>query len=206
MKKLMGSLLVVLMLTWLIAPVAECVVVGPPYSPSSVTTGAIQVSAEIVPILQLTLKIHDGQDFSGPIVTLMNFDKLVLDNATLTYSSSHVFTIEATALSSGRKYSVTQTGTQLVDPVNDKLPVGCSILTPNAMNVPSNPGAHYGSQQSWVGNAETVYTSNSSGGHETLNARYTLSSDAGLGSTDKMDADLHSGVYSATVTYTLTLN
>ena len=198
MKKLMGSLLIAFMMVWLVMPVMA--------AGGSYTTPAIQVSAEIVPLLQLTLKIHDGQDFSGSVVTLMNFDKLVLDNTALTYSSSHVFTVEATALSSGRKYNVTQTGTQLTAPGGDKLPVGCEIVTPNAMNVSPNPGAHYGSQQSWVGSNETVYTSNNAGQRETLNARYTLSSDPGLGSTDKMDADLHGGLYTATVTYTLTLN
>ena len=198
MKKLMGSLLIALMMMWLVMPVMAAT--------GSYTAPAIQVSAEIVPLLQLTIKIHDGQDFSGPVVTLMNFDKLVLDNTALTYASSHVFTVEATALSSGRKYSVTQTGTQLTDPASDKLPVGCEIVTPNAMNVTPNSGAHYGSQQSWVGNTETMYTSNNSGQRETLNTRYTLSSNPALGSTDKMDADLHGGVYTATVTYTLTLN
>lgn len=198
MKKLMGSLLIAFMMVWLTMPVMA--------ASGSYTAPTIQVSAEIVSLLQLTIKVHDGQDFSAPVVTLMNFDKLVLDNTNLTYASTHVFTVEATALSSGRKYSVTQTGTQLTAPAGDKLPVGCEIVTPNAMNVAPNSGARYGNQQSWVGNNETIYTSNNSGQRETLNARYTLSSDPALGSTDKMDADLHGGLYVATITYTLTLN
>jgi hypothetical protein len=206
MKKLMGSLLIVLMLTWLIAPVAESVVVGPPYTPSSVTVGPIQVTAEIVPVLQLSLIIHDGADLSKPVVTVMNFDKLVLDQSKYTYASSHVFTVEATALSSGRKYTITQTGTQLTAPTGEKLPVGCQIITPNAINAAPATGGTYGTQQTWVVTSGTVYTSNAAGQHDVINARYSLSSDPGLGSYDNIDADSHSGVYSATVTYTLTLN
>jgi len=197
MKKLIGSLLVGLLI-WICTPAIAV--------PGSYTAPAIQVSAEVDAILQLTITIYDGINTSAPVVTSMNFGSLVLNQSNFTYASSHEFTVTVTALTSGRKYTVSQTGTQLTDSSGDKMPTGAQIVTPNAMTVTPDSGAHYGNQQTWVGNSLTVYTSNPTGQRDTINARYTLSSDSALGSTTVIDADQAGGNYSATVTYTLTLN
>lgn len=201
----MGSLLIALAMGFM-ASTGYCLTVGPTANVKSISTAPIQISAEVVPILELTLTIYDGATTTSPVVTVMNFNTLVLTQSTLTYASSHVFTVQATAISSGRAYSLLQSGTQLVDPAGDKLPLGCQIVTPNALKVTPNAGGTYGKQQQWVGNNLILYTSNTAGQRDTVNARYTLSSDSTLGSTDKIDADQHGGSYTATVTYTLTLN
>jgi hypothetical protein len=197
MKLLVRRLLITAMLTWLITPIAQ--------SANSVTTPPIEVSAEIQALMQLKITIHDGESLSDPTVTLMNFDKLVLDETTSNYSASHVFTIEAEPKTSSREYVITQTGTRLTAPAGDMLPVGCLIVTPNAINETPKTGAIYGIQQTWVSANAVVYTSNNKGQRDVINARYTVSSDPSLGSYDVIDVDQQGGLYTATVTYTLTL-
>jgi hypothetical protein len=199
MKKLMGSLLGILTMIWMVMPFAWATPSG-----GSVTTSPIEVSAEIAAVLELTVKVHAGASIDDPVVTKIGFSTLVLDDNEEFYSSANVFTIEANARTAGRKYSITQTGNALLS-CTQQLPNGAYIVTPNALGIAPKSGASYGLQKTAVSSGLLVYSSNDKGQRETINARYTLSSDAGLGSYEQISGDQQAGIYTATLTYTLTL-
>lgn|GEM_PF-6700961 len=167
---------------------------------ASMTLPPIEVTAEVKAHLTLTLQIHDGLSFSDPVVTKMIFGVLVLDEVTNTYSSPKVFTIEAKAHSNSVPYIVTQTGTVLTNTTGQTLPTLTQIVEPNANGEPIRVGAHYGTKGTWVGVSKVIYDSGSGGKLEVLNARYTVASDG----VNNITVDQNVGVYSATITYTVT--
>ena len=179
---------------------ALSLVQAPCHAASSV--GPVTMQAGVTSVLELTAKIYQGNVFTGPIVTSMDFGTLTNDG-TNNLESTKFFSVYLTTNTSSRKYEVRQTATQLTAGTKT-LPAGTTIVTPFDALGTGLPGI-LGTRGSWVATDKVIYASEVAGSAVGVGAIYAVTSNPTNGATAVIRQDQPGGVYAASVTFTLVL-
>ena len=173
---------------------------APCYGASSV--GPVTMQATVSSVLGLTATIYEGNVFTGPIVTSMDFGTLT-DDGSNNLQSTKFFSVYLEANTSSRQYQVRQTATQLTAGTKT-LRTGTTIVTPFDALGSGLPGT-LGSQGSWVATDKVIYASETAGSAAGVGAIYGVTSNPANGATVVIPQDQPGGVYAASVTFTLVL-
>lgn len=181
---------------------------------ASTSFGPVPVSATVGGGLTLTVVMRKN-DFSGPIVTNMDFGRLV-DIGTGTLRSSSTSTtgtgavdVFLSANSQGLPYTITQTGTALSSG-SASLPAGACVVVPVYAQADNGgaaqpQGATLGTPGTWVSSGKVLYASESgNAAMRTIQAIYSISDDPAAGATTGVPVDQPGGDYDATITFTAT--
>jgi hypothetical protein len=180
----------------------------------------VAVSAQIQDILELSGGIKYFMDDNPvPQGDATSFDFGVLTHqfpdsteAGVWYSRRW-FTIYLGASTGGRQYQITQTCTGIVngsDNINSSVVVTPNYsdqdeLVPGVPQGPLPPGAVTGDAGLAVSNDHVIYTSGSAGLSRIIQAIYSIPNDSSVSGFAPISLDQHSGTYSGTVTFTVTV-
>ena len=180
---------------------------------ATATSGPFQISAAVNGGLELTTVLRKN-DFSGSIVTSMDFGNLVdigtgtLRSSTTGSTGTGAVDVFISANSHGIPYTITQTGTALSNG-SATLPSGACTVVPvyapaDNGGAPLPAGATVGTKGTWVG-TRTLYTSESGvAALRLIQAFYSVTDDPAAGATTGVPTNQSGGAYTGTVTFTVT--
>ena len=207
MKKILAIAVLAAVSAMGFAPVAFAATAG---------SGAITTSASVDGTLSLSVTIRKN-DFSGAIITSMDFGRLV-DIGTGTLRSSPTSTTQTgaavafvSANSHGIPYTISQVGTVMSNG-STTLPNGALAVTPtyssadnvvNGVPLAMPASALLGTRGTWVG-SRTLYTSEPAAAVRVLQFAYSVTDDPAAGATTGVPANQQGGTYTGSVTITVT--
>lgn len=180
---------------------------------ATVTSGPVQVSASVNALQQFNCTIlqHNTPTDAGTLVTTMNFGQLArpvdATGTPLALASTSFFQVSCAINTSGKGYTLTQTGTALTAGTAT-LPAGAYVFTP--LNITTGPGAYpAGGTVSARGSAVRTaagWYAHPTGAAGVIQATYGITNDAANGATQFIAPDQAAGAYAGQVTWTLTIN
>ena len=165
-----------------------------------VTSGPVQVSASVNALQQFNCTIlqHNTPTDAGTLVTAMNYGQLARpnnpDGTPGALAGTPFFQVSCALNTSGKGYTLTQTGTALTSGTNT-IPAGAYIFTP--LNIVTGPGAYpTGGTVSPRGSAFRTaagWYANPTGKAGVIQATYGITNDAANGATQFIPPDQASG-------------